>query len=333
MTWLTWRQLRAQALAAYAAVAACALVLALTGPGLPDLPDPVYDLLTPTDKRLFNAGLAVMAVAPALVGAFWGAPMVARELEAGTHRLAWMQGVTRTRWLATKLGITVVATAAAIGLLSLAVTWWSSGLDGVRGNERGGLAARLTPVSFAMRGIVPIGYAVFALVLGVVAGIVLRRSVAAIALTLAVFTFVQVAMPLWVRPHLAPPVRQELVISSDTVAGIGIRENGQVLVEARTTDPGDWVLSNRTVDGAGRVATVPAWLADCMPGPRGEKPADGRAVADACFARLTADGYRQEVVSQPAGRFWRLQWTETGIFLVLSALLAWYGFRRVRQLS
>ena len=41
---------------------------------------------------------------PALIGAFWGAPLITREFEAGTFRLAWNQSVTRARWLAIKLG-------------------------------------------------------------------------------------------------------------------------------------------------------------------------------------------------------------------------------------
>jgi len=39
---------------------------------------------------------------PALLGIFWGAPLIARELETGTCRLAWNQSVTRTRWLTVK---------------------------------------------------------------------------------------------------------------------------------------------------------------------------------------------------------------------------------------
>jgi hypothetical protein len=31
---------------------------------------------------------------------FWGAPLVAGELESGTFRLAWTQDVSRVRWLA-----------------------------------------------------------------------------------------------------------------------------------------------------------------------------------------------------------------------------------------
>ena len=44
-------------------------------------------------------------IAPAIVGIFWGAPLIARELETGTHRLVWNQTVTRTGWLATKLAL------------------------------------------------------------------------------------------------------------------------------------------------------------------------------------------------------------------------------------
>ena len=70
-----------------------------------------------------------MLVLPALIGLFWGAPLIARELEAGTHRLVWNQSVTRTRWLAVKLGLLGLAAIAAAGLGSLAVDWWSDPLD------------------------------------------------------------------------------------------------------------------------------------------------------------------------------------------------------------
>ena len=52
----------------------------------------------------YFAGGAALYLTPALIGTFWGAPLVTRELEAGTLRLAWNQSVTRTRWMAAKLG-------------------------------------------------------------------------------------------------------------------------------------------------------------------------------------------------------------------------------------
>ena len=120
----------------------------------------------------------MLGAAPAVIGAFWGAPLVARELEAGTHRLVWNQSVTRTRWLATKLGTVTLAAAAAVGVLTVAVSWWADPLDGAISSTRGSLPSRITPVTFAMRGIVPVSYAVFAVVLGVTVGVVLRRSAA-----------------------------------------------------------------------------------------------------------------------------------------------------------
>jgi len=61
---------------------------------------------------------------PMLVGIFWGAPLVARELETGTYRLAWTQSITRRRWLTTKLAIFVVATVGIGAIFSLLLSWW-----------------------------------------------------------------------------------------------------------------------------------------------------------------------------------------------------------------
>ena len=334
MIWLTWRQFRAQATTVYAAAAAFAAVLAITGPRLLDLsrayPNAVFDQLTRTDHNLYNAGLVVMAVAPAVVGAFWGAPMVARELEAGTHRLAWNQTVTRTRWLATKLGVTTLAAVAAVGVLALAVSWWAGPLDGTTGNTHGALPARLTPVAFAMRGVAPVGYAVFALVLGVAVGIVLRRTVPAMAVTLAVFTLLQIAVPLWIRPHLVPPVQQTVTFTGARLDSIMAAGAGTpVRVSMTTGDRGDWVLSNETVNATGQVVALPSWMGDCIAPPPLSSASGGpvRAPAvEACFARLNEQGYRQRVVYQPADRFWALQWAETALFLALSGLLTGFCF-------
>ena len=131
---------------------------------------------------------------PALIGVFWGAPLVARELETGTYRLAWNQSVTRTRWLAVKLGLIGLAAMAAAGLLSLMVTWWSSPIDqalAARGPQRAQRRNRFAPLLFGARGIVPIGYAAFAFALGVTVGVLIRRTLPAMATTLAVFVAVR----------------------------------------------------------------------------------------------------------------------------------------------
>ena len=70
-----------------------------------------------------------MLALPAIVGVFWGAPLVARELEAGTHRLAWTQSISRTRWLATKVGLVGLAARRRRGGADRLVTWWCGPID------------------------------------------------------------------------------------------------------------------------------------------------------------------------------------------------------------
>jgi hypothetical protein len=342
MIWLTWRQFRAQLLGVYALVAAVCVWLAVTGPGLARLAHrnkDFYDLLTSTDRMLYNGGLAVLTVAPALLGIFWGAPLVARELETGTYRLTWNQSVTRGRWLATKLGFATIATALAIGILTVAVTWWAHPIDGAQGAQRGSLPSRMTPIAFAMRGVVPVGYAVFALLLGTLIGLVLRRSIAAMALTLAVYVLVQVAVPLWVRPHLVPPVTSAVVISEKTLDGITADGSGPFKITAHTGNPQNWILTNVTVDSHGEAKGLPSWFQTCLPPPPPEAGNGGGTTQlhqapgtlDDCFTRLAAEGYRQKLVYQPVSHFWRLQWAELGLYLAASGLLGGLSFWWVRR--
>jgi ABC-type transport system involved in multi-copper enzyme maturation permease subunit len=339
MIWLTWRQFRIQAAAVYGAVAAVAVFLAITGPRLADLArldGSIFDKLTRNDQNLFTAGVLVVAMAPAIIGAFWGAPMVARELETGTHRLAWTQSVTRTRWLATKLGLTTLFAAVAVGALSLAVSWWSDPIDGALSSTRGSLPARMTPVTFAMRGITPVSYTIFAVVLGVTFGILIRKSLPAMALTLAVFAFVQIAVPMWVRPHLASPVEKSVTLGRSTLDGIMLNEKGVAQLSARIGDKGAWVLSNQTVNAQGTPSALPSWMSSCLPGPPPGPPVDQAPVQreenlEACFTRLASEGYRQRVVYQPASHFWPMQWAETALFVAVSGLLTWFCFWWTRR--
>jgi hypothetical protein len=41
---------------------------------------------------------ALFQMIPPMIGAFVGAPVLARELETGTYRLTWAQGFGRARW-------------------------------------------------------------------------------------------------------------------------------------------------------------------------------------------------------------------------------------------
>ncbi len=327
MIWLTWRQFRVPAVSVYAGLAVIGVVLAITGP----------DLVGRTDfsdmQAMYGGTVIAMYLLPAVVGVFWGVPMVTREVENGTHSLVWNQTITRGRWLATKVGAGALVAMVAAGLLSLAVGWWASPIDALASADPGSFAlTRMSPVVFAARGIAPIGYAAFAFVLGVAVGIVLRRTLAAMAVTLVVFAAVMVAFPLLVRPYLLPATVETVTITQSNIRQI--TGNSQGVAESLTVaEPaGAWVLTNETVDPDGNaVSPLPDAVQDCLPRPGGKPPALGNVTE--CLAQLDGLGYHQNLVYQPAGHFWPLQWIETAIFLALSSLLTWFCFRRLRHLS
>ncbi len=351
MSWLTWRQLRLQAATILGALLVLAVGLAATGPRLAHLSSvAAEDFLNQAtsdhaDSWAYLVGVLAVLALPAIIGVFWGAPLVARELEAGTHHLAWNQGVTRTRWLVTKLGLTGLGAMVATGALSLAVTWWCAPIDRAvaAGDGNGGLLTqpRVTPVIFDARGVAPIGYAAFAFALGVTAGILVRRTVPAMALTLGVFIAVQVAVPLLVRPHLVAPSRTDVAITESTLQGF--RGSGPpgpgghidgLLVEFDR--PGGWRLAARTVDADGHdVQSLSSSLADCLP-TLVEVPPSPAAVTDprqACAAALAAGDYRQRFTYHPASDYWPLQGAETGLFLAMALGLAGVSCWRIRRLS
>lgn len=188
---LTLRQFRIQAVVGVGAVAIVAVIVAVTGPHLVHVYDTSVATCTahgdcPTAISAFSQDDhalqillgALVVVVPGLIGIFWGAPLVAREFEAGTFRLAWTQSVTRTRWLAVKLGVVGLASMVVAGLLSLMLTWWSSPLDRVNMNVFG---------TFDQRDVVAVGYAAFAFALGATIGTLIRRTLPAMAITLVVF--------------------------------------------------------------------------------------------------------------------------------------------------
>jgi len=331
MIWLTWRQFRAQAVVAAGALALLAIALAVTGPQLAHL----YDTTVATCQAQHNCSIAisafqgqdnflqdltrlVMLAGPVLIGMFWGAPLIAHEVEAGTHRLAWTQSVTRMRWLAVKLGLAGLASMAAAGLLSLMVTWWSSPLDRIG-------AGWMAPSLFSDRGIVPVGYAAFAFALGVTAGLLIHHTVPAMAVTLAVFAAVETVFALRVRFHLMPAVRLESALNmhwvTETGSG-GPGGPGSFFVGITPNLPGAWISTSEVTTAAGstNLGAVP-------------QRCGANYTYNACAAVIARMHLRQVLVYQPASRFWTFQWYETAIYLALAVVLAgfcvWWVRRRL----
>jgi hypothetical protein len=327
-----WLQFRMQATIAAGALAVVAVVLALTGPSLVHLYDTTvancavqHDCSTATTAftdadgpiQIFSDFLVLLV--PLVIGMFWGAPLVSREFEAGTFRLAWSQGVTRTHWLAVKLGLGALVSMASVGLLSLMVTWWSSDLDLVRANPWGVLA-------FSVRGLVPIGYAAFAFILGLTAGLLFRRLLPAMLAGLIGFIAVREVVTRWVRPYLFAPIHKSLPITTASPLSFQVGPTTTTVFE-RTNGvdlPNAWVYSVKIADNADRAPTASFLNRACPLGNYG--PANPRE----CTARIAAQ-FHQVVIYQPGSRYWPVQWYELAIFLGLSIVLGGFCFWWIRR--
>jgi hypothetical protein len=353
----TWLQFRTQAAVAIGGLVIVAVVLAITGPHLVHLYDTTVatckahgDCSTATaaflkNDRTLQIGLnALVVVVPGIIGLFWGPPLCAREFETGTYRLAWTQSVTRTRWLAVKLGVIGLASMVVAGLLSLMVTWWSSPVDRVNMNQF---------ASFDYRDIVPIGYVVFAFVLGATAGALIRRTLPAMATALVVFVAARLIMAHWIRPLLIAPAHRDLALNPIST---GYGSEGSLLLGSGTSTlqpappdiPGAWITSTQIMNSAGHGLTAQFLASTCPRLGKGgrtggasggggigsshtEVSAGAQQVLQDCVAKVGRT-FHEGVTYQPASRYWAFQWYELAIYLgavvVLGGFCFWWSRRR-----
>jgi len=342
MIWMTWRQFRPAAISAGAALIALATAVAATRPTLLSLYTsaglPACHTACATDAQKFLSSvqfnyteyirfacIGIMYLVPAIIGLFWGAPLIARELDSGTFRLAWSQSVTRARWATVKLGLIGAAAILTAGLMSLLVGWWSSPLYQAANQAGPNILSisRLSGTLFSTTGIVPLGYAAFAFALGAAVGLLLRRTLPAMAVTVAVFVAIQVLVPMLVRPHLIPPVQTTQAPSTAQIGGVdAIGQGVFVSVLGINGQRGAWILGNRVVDAAGQTLTT-------LPGACVHFLQNGNS--SGFLSCLTRDGIKFAVSYQPASRYWELQSAETGMYLVLAAGLGGLCYWAVRR--
>jgi hypothetical protein len=307
---LIWRLHRQQVLFAGAALVVLAAVLVVTGTTMAahyhsalklcaasrscaELPDELFQ----GDGFIIDLVSATIIV-PLLFGLFWGAPLVAKELEEGTQDLVWVQGVTRRRWMTSNVGWALIGAVLWGASMSALVTWWRGPEDTLKGGRFG--------VSFDITGLVPVAYAVFAVALGIAAGTLLKRALPALATTLAGFALVRTSVGLWLRPRYLSPVRHSFPLVND-VSG---------------APSGAWVLSRMVVGPAGHVYDPfsPAGI-----------PAACHAAffSNSAVSCLAAHGFRRLVTYQPVGRYWAFQGIEAGIFAALAAGLVTISYLAV----
>ncbi len=303
VTWLAWRQFRFSAVFAAAITVLIVAVLVVTRSEAVRV---AGGELTSELRSLRLLGSILIGV-PAFIGAFWGAPLLTREFETGTHRLVWTQSVTRTRWLATKLAVTGAGAIAVTALYSFAFTWWSQPLDRFDN--------RIAPATFAQRGVAPIAYTLFALALGALAGAVLRRTLPAMAVTIVGFGVVRFAFQGFVRTHLLPTTTATVptdYFSRRDASAIGAR---------------DWILSSQTVDRTGHAlahSRIEQMVRDSCHVVRSTTSKDLTRCVDGL-------GIHDLVTVHRASQFWSLQAVEAACFVALAVLLAGVCFVWVRR--
>ena len=178
----------------------------------------------------------LLLVLPMLAGMFWGAPLVARELEHGTHRLVWTQGVSRLRWAATKIGLVSVGVLVMTAIFAGMLTWWITPVMQTSGQ-------RFAYMFFDLHGIVVFGYTLFALALGLFAGAVTGRMLPAMATTIVGFLGARLVVMLAARTRFMPT---ETRVVDDIVGPPEIPQMRNDLV-------GDWIVSAGSGVDAGGV--------------------------------------------------------------------------------
>lgn len=321
MTWLVWRQYRAQGAIASVLLAAAAAVILADGFQIASHWHSILVTCSGNSaclqqqapsgapRRLVNGVVSdlpyLSLIVPVVLGMLWGAPLVAHELESRTSDFAWSQSVTRTRWLTVKAGWLLLAAAACGGVIAALTTWWSGPTNALS-------ASAFDPGQFDTQGIVPIGYAVFAMALGIAAGTVARRTLPAIAVALGGFIALRLVISDFVRQHY--------------MAAVTTYYN----VTGSFTPPWQaWVLAQGAVSKTGVVVpqgwgslgnALPAScqkLLNAAPAPENKSGSGTSAV----FSCMQAHGWRGFATYQPASRYWPFQGIETGIYLLLAAAL------------
>ena len=317
MTWLIWRQHRTE-------VCVLGLLVGVFGIALLVLGMQVHDLFPGGPARCAGeAGLdeacaasfrrldeeygyvenllAAFYLVPVVIGAFLGAPLLARELEDGTWQLAWTQAVPRMRWLAAKLGALAGVTVVLTGMFTAVLTWFRQPFDAWEGRFSD---------AFDLEGLVPVAYALFAFGVATAAGAILRRSLPAFGVAFGAFLAARMSVALVARPAYATPLTTMEAIP------VGGSEDQAVPSVA------DWTIEHGYADATGRKLTSTEYY-------------DLAGAADRAGTNLNQflheRGIQQFGVYHPADRFWTFQLIEAALFAAVAAVLIGVVIWRVRR--
>jgi hypothetical protein len=306
LVWVTWRQHRVALAGVAVLLGGLGLYLLIMGlkihSGYANVTSchPARSAACQLTSNLFNSDYhptagtmaGILQVVAVLVGVFVGAPLLARELETGTFRFAWTQGCGRLRWMITKLALLAVAVTAASYAFSLLFSWYYQPFFAER------LEGVLAPQLFDLRGVDFAAWALAAFAIGAIAGVLIGRTVAALAASLAAWVGLDFLTALFLRKHYQTPL---------VVKGAGPSyTNPPWVIGQWYTGPNGAVASQQTVQNV--VAHAPESVQNS------QNP-------NAVTAYLAQHHYTQWWTYQPESRFWHFQLIEGGWLLALSLIL------------
>jgi hypothetical protein len=341
MIWTTWRQHRAEATVGAFIVAAISAAMIVVGStarsrasalGLPACMRARGDCSAALESlhRDFHTippFTAALIAIPLLAGMFWAAPLVSREYEAGTHRLAWTQSVSPLRWITVKIALIFGAVAAGALVLGLLATWALDPLTAAFGG-------RYNSSWYDVQGLVPVACILVALSIGVAASAIIRRTIPAMAVTLVVYAALRIPVH-WIRWHFAPLATHTFTIPLRDVLRNPEGSPQDLLPAVASTD---WVHGNTVTDSAGHALPTsngnlsilqhycPNLQEIRTPGAgsgtvTGGAPPISLQNVDACRATVKNLSIREKLTYQPASHFWFMQTVESALFLVVVGLL------------
>jgi hypothetical protein len=323
LAWVAWRRNRATVLGLGGLLAVLAAYLVVTGLQMRAAYDDLGSCIPPITTEACRIqwtsfvdshgerGLMgpLLVVLPGIVGAVVGAPLIGRELESGVFRYSWTQGAGRLRWAVAVIIPIAVVSMVLMGALGLLVTWRNQPMVDA------GSAQRLDTSTFPTTGLAVVGWTLLGVSAGVLAGLLWRRVVPAVATTFtAWFGLAYLASVL--RPHLLTPLTTKGQVP---LAGLEISEH--------------WTKGGRTVS-VSEVSSVLAKVGVNMSqGGFSANAQKGRAAPPDPLTYLSEHGYAQVHSYQPDSRYWTFQWIELGGLVLASVVLLALTFWLVRRRS
>ncbi len=260
MIWVSWRQSRGQAIACLGVLAALAVYAILLGTsmrtafshdGLPACLARSQGTSCPAALNAFSnefgsevniAFWSVALIVPGLIGVLVGAPLIARELEYGTWRLAWSQTVPRTRWLAVKLALVTGGLIVVGAAMTAVITWYRAPMDRLTGH--------LLHNIYDFEGLVLTAYILCAFGFAVLAGLLIRRSIPAMVAAFIPWLAIRLVVEFVFRPNFQAPLTFLQNCTTPQACG-----TGSIFVPPPVTGHiGDWVLGQPAGNFASNVS-------------------------------------------------------------------------------